>query len=205
MWGTVLERKTGSNVVGFIRKLCKEGKKPEDIITDNGKEFINEDFRRFCRSLEIKHRQVSVEAHRSNGRIERVIGTLRESILKSEKETFREKVMSSIERYNRSYHTGIKRTPIEALEDKTGHVMIENSPQGNYGKKFKKTKREKFEKGQTVRVAKRENLSGCSKYEKGRFLETGKILEKCGNDSYLVKLGNGRLVEKIDYDLKNML
>ncbi|EQB62118.1 hypothetical protein NAPIS_ORF00305 [Vairimorpha apis BRL 01] len=96
--------------------------------------------------------------------------------------------MSSIERYNRSYHTGIKRTPIEALKDKTEH-----------------TKREKFEKGQTVRVAKRENLPECSKYEKGRFLDTGKILEKCGNDSYLVKLGNGRLVEKIDYDLKNML
>ncbi|EQB60017.1 enzymatic polyprotein endonuclease reverse, partial [Vairimorpha apis BRL 01] len=155
-----------------LGKYVLKGKREKEIITDNGKEFINEDFRRLCRSLEIKHRQVSVEAHRSNGRIERVIGTLRESILKSEKETFKEKVMSSIERYNRSYHTGIKRTPIEALEDKTGHVMIENSPQDNYGKKTNsKTSTRK----------------------------------KCGNDSYLVKLGNGILTNQKKLKQKIML
>ncbi|WUR02940.1 integrase catalytic domain-containing protein [Vairimorpha necatrix] len=78
-----MENKTGMNVTEFLSKLCEQGKKPEEIITDNGREFYNEGFRELCNRLEIKHRKVSVESHRSNGRAERVIGTLRESILKT--------------------------------------------------------------------------------------------------------------------------
>jgi hypothetical protein len=47
--------------------------------------------------------------------------------------------------------------------------MIDNGPEGFYSKRFAVRKREKFYKGQRVRVAKKENLSGCRKYEKGRF------------------------------------
>jgi hypothetical protein len=32
----------------------------------------------------------------------------------------------SIEKYNYSYHVGIKCTPIEAVDDKSGDLMIEN-------------------------------------------------------------------------------
>ena len=36
-----------------------------------------------------------------------------------------------------------------------------------------------FKKNQTVRVAKSENLPGCIKHSKGRFLDEGKTVEKC--------------------------
>ncbi|WUR02941.1 integrase catalytic domain-containing protein [Vairimorpha necatrix] len=103
--------------------------------------------------------------------------------------------MGSIEKYNMSYYTALKCTPIEATEDKTGHVMIENSPQGKYGKLFNEGKR----------VAKKENLKGADKYLKGRFLESGKVIERCGNDSYIVKLVNGRYIKKRHYNLKSLL
>ncbi|KAI5152377.1 hypothetical protein ENBRE01_2783, partial [Enteropsectra breve] len=35
-----------------------------------------------CAENEIVHRMVSVESHRSNGRVERVIGTIREGLAK---------------------------------------------------------------------------------------------------------------------------
>lgn len=47
-------------------------------------------------------------------------------------------------------------------------------------------KREKFVRGQLVRVSKKENLKGCSKHEKGWFLEIGKVLEACGGTRTLL-------------------
>lgn len=66
-------------------------------------------------------------------------------------------------------------------------------------------KREKFIRGQKVRVAKKENLSGCSKYEKGKFLEYAEVLKICEGDSHIVRLDNGRIVKKRHYDLKGLL
>ncbi len=202
VWGTVLNDKRSSSIVEFILKLCRNGRKPMEIITDNGKEFSNEEMRELCVKLDISHRKISIESHRSNGRVERVIGTLREAILKSSLETFEEKVRESIEKYNNSYHCGIRCTPLEALGDETGHVMIENGPEGRYSRRFIARKRENFVRGQLVRVSKKENLKGISKYEKGRFLEVGRVLEACGGDSYIVRLESGRLVKKRHYDLK---
>ncbi len=205
VWGTVLRKKTAESVTMFIRELCLNGNRPKELITDNGKEFNNEEFRNFCSTMDIFHRRVSIESHRSNGRVERVIGTLRETILKLGDGIFEEKVAKSIEIYNRSYHSGLGRTPLEALNDNTGHIMIENGLEGSYSKRFVKRKRENFKKGQLVRIAKKENLKGCNKYEKGRFLETGSIIEVCGGDSYIVRLESGRLVKKRHYDLKDLL
>ena len=164
------------------------GNRPEEIITDNGKEFINDEMRQLCKNLDIKHRKVSVESHRSNGRVERVIGTLRESILKMSGISFEEKVGKSIEIYNRSFHTGIGCTPLEAVKDSSGQVMIANGPEGEYSKRFVRRKGEIFVREQLVLVSKSENLKGPSKYEKGRFLKQGRIHSVCGGDSYLVRL-----------------
>lgn len=55
---------------------------PEEVVTDNGREFDNVEFRKFCNEMGIKHNKVWVESHRSNGKLERVIGTIREGLLK---------------------------------------------------------------------------------------------------------------------------
>lgn len=202
VWGRVIGEKSGNEIYYFIKELCSKGKKPEEIITDNGKEFVNVKIRDLCSELDIEHRKVSIEAHRSNGRVERVIGTLRECIAKSNLRRFEDKVNKSIEIYNKSYHSGLKCTPIEAVQDETGKVMLENGREGNYAKLFVARKREKFYKNQVVRVTKKENLGNQTKYKKGRFTDMGMILEICPGDSYIVRLENGRIVKKRHYDLK---
>lgn len=204
VWARVLKSKQAMGIVNFIKDLCAQGKKTEEIITDNGREFCNEQMRELCRTLNIEHRKVGVESHRSNGRVERIIRTLRDSILKSKEVEFADKVYEAIETYNLSFHVGIDCTPIEAVKDETGKVMLENSPQGKYFKQFRRWYREEFVKNQIVRVAKRENLLGCSEYSKGRFLEMGRVIELCPGDSYIVRLENGRLFKKRHYDLKGV-
>lgn len=51
---------------------------------------------------------------------------------------------SSIRIQNKSYHVGLKCTPIKALRVKTGIVMIENGPEEEYSKRFKCRKSDKF-------------------------------------------------------------
>jgi hypothetical protein len=61
-----------------------------------------------------------------------------ESILKSKKGKFIDKLVESIEKYDTSYHVGIGCFSIEAITDKSGKVMIENSPESMYAKGFMK-------------------------------------------------------------------
>ncbi|KAF9761953.1 hypothetical protein NGRA_2313 [Nosema granulosis] len=119
-----------------------------------GEGFINDKFKEMCRTQGIKHRKVSIEAHRRNGRVERVIGTLRETMAKVDVDVFENKASESIRIYNTSYHSGIKFTPLEAIQDGSGKVMIENGPEGGYTKRFIAIKREEFIKNQIVGVAK---------------------------------------------------
>ncbi|MGL5708822.1 MAG: hypothetical protein ACRDDF_11260 [Aeromonas sp.] len=74
--------KNASTIVDIISKWGSSWK-PEELITDNGKEFANEFFRRYCMDEKILHRLVSVESHKSNGRIERLIRTIREGLAKT--------------------------------------------------------------------------------------------------------------------------
>ena len=99
---------------------------------------------------------------------------------------------------------GITCTPIEAVKDKTGTVMIENNPEGSYASRFKKWYREKFVKNQKIRVEKNENLKGCDKYSRGKFLDPGVIVGVGLKDSYIVGLDNGRYVKKRYYYLKGL-
>jgi hypothetical protein len=64
-------------------KRLIEGKMVEEVVTDNGREFCNSVVKNMLDEGNIKHRTVSVESHRSNGRVERIIRTLREGLERS--------------------------------------------------------------------------------------------------------------------------
>ena len=80
LWGKVLDNKQAVGIAWILRELCTQGKKPEEIVIDNGLEFCNVEMRELCRQLNINHQKVGIESHKSNGRIERIIRTLREDI-----------------------------------------------------------------------------------------------------------------------------
>ena len=62
----------------------------------------------------------------------------------------------------------------------------QNSPYGEYVKKFKRGYRETFKVRDKVRVAKSENLVGKPKEWKGRFVEMGVVKAQMPRDSYIV-------------------
>ncbi|KAI5183264.1 hypothetical protein PAEPH01_2931, partial [Pancytospora epiphaga] len=127
-----------------------------------------------------------------NGRVERVIGSAREALMKDNEETLNERVKRIIEAYNNTYKTAIGSTPVEACLDATGQVVITNSSKGKYAKRFRKGPREKFEAKKLFQISKTKNLVENPKEFKGRFLEKNKVLYKCDDDLHLVQKMMGK-------------
>lgn len=161
------------------------------------------ELKEMCRVYGIRHHLVSVEGHRDNGRVERVIGTLRELLRKVDGNIY-ERVRKVTKTYNNSYHKSIKCGPGEAMRNFKDFGLID----ANSGTKFIKRKRsctnkEVFEVGERARVAKHDNID---KYEKGRFNKCGIVEELCRNGAYLVRFEeSGRIVKRRGHDLKEIM
>lgn len=202
--GAVIGDKRGSTILNVVKEWC-ESFKPEEFITDNGKEFSNEEFSEYCAKNNILHTKVSIESHRSNGRVERVIRTLREGLLKAESvDEIGKKFECVLHQYNNTYHKAIRRTPVEAIMDDDFDLLTANSRYGTYARSFKKRCGEKFLLNQKVLIARRENLGRDTKSIKGRFLDEGRVIGVFGNDSYLVRKADGKIHKKLYVDLKGV-
>lgn len=200
----VIYDKKGLSVVAALEEWFKDGYIPKEIISDNGREFCNSDVRECLNRYGIEHRKVSVESHRSNGRVERAIRTLRDYVHKVKDDNIETKIEKIILKYNRTYHSAIKRTPMDALEE---YIDEDLSMLNVFGRKFKKVGKRKnsgkFVKGQKVRIAQHDNVS---KYEKGRFIKKGIIVEVCEGNAYIVKIDDtGKLTKKRASDLKSIV
>ena len=101
----------------------------------------------------IKHSPVGVEAHRSNGRVERVIRTIRELLGKSNHGELEKNLTNVVHRYNNTYHRSIECTTKEAFEKFSEKVKKLNSEQYKYQKGKQKRQIEKFNKNELVRIA----------------------------------------------------
>lgn len=132
---------------------------------------MNEDFRKMCRSLEIEHHVVGIEDHRSNGRVDRVIRTIRDGVVKLGGDmSLKRKIEVITEKYNRMYHVGIKCFPLEAIKESRWEAVVNNTSEGSFSKRFNSSlNNENHVKGDGVMVCKRDNVK--NKDEKGRFLE----------------------------------
>lgn len=87
----VLAPKAIAGVVKTVDEWYERGIAAEKYITDNGKAVCGKEFKDWCTERKVQHRIVSVESHRSNGRVERVIGTIREGLMKNQKGTTEKK------------------------------------------------------------------------------------------------------------------
>ena len=80
--GAVMRSKSAREVVERVGGWYGDWRRPEDVVTDNEMVFGGWEFARMCDELGMRQRRVSVESHGSNGRVERVIGTIRECLVK---------------------------------------------------------------------------------------------------------------------------
>ncbi|EFO92751.1 hypothetical protein CRE_26017, partial [Caenorhabditis remanei] len=89
---------------------------PEEIVTDQGTNFMSKMFEEVCRILEVKHSISTAYHHETNGAVERLNRTLEEMLTLSTSnpinyDNWDEKLPLVIQSYNAGYHSSVKYSP----------------------------------------------------------------------------------------------
>ena len=148
-WVQPVKNKTGQAVTTAFEKILKEGRKPINLQTDDGKEFYNKTFQALMKRKGIHHFSTSGDTKASV--VERFNRTLKQRLYRyfTVKNTlnFVPVLQDLVQGYNRSYHRSIKRAPNEVTEANSPEVW-----ETLYGKKKGKVKRPRFKVGDRVRL-----------------------------------------------------
>lgn len=163
-WIVPLKDKSGKSVAAAFKRIFVEGRKPEKLWVDKGKEFYNKDVKALGVEL------YSTENEEKSCVVERWNRTMKEKMFKyfsaNSTKRYVDVLDEMVNRYNNTKHSSIKMTPVAASDKKNESVVFMNlyrklasletfersSPKFSVGDKVRITKKKKtFEKGYTPR------------------------------------------------------
>lgn len=163
-WIVALKDKSGNSVAAAFKRIFDEGRNPEKLWVDKGKEFYNKD----AKALGIE--LYSTENEEKSCVVERWNRTMKEKMFKyfSANSTRRyvDVIGGMVNQYNNTKHSSIKMTPVAASDKKNESMVFMNlygkitqlemversSPKFSVGDKVRITKKKKtFEHGYTPR------------------------------------------------------
>ena len=166
-----MKNKTSNTIVESFREVL-DLVEPTIINCDNGSEFINQSFKDLLIKRGITVNYVNVQDHHKLGIVDRFVRTLREKINKYmamyNTTKYIDVLPKIVNNYNNSYHSGIKKKPIEVTdEDEKVNELTR--------KKYKKAKQEevKFNIGDKVRY-----ILNKKQFEKGTLSKFSKIVHE---------------------------
>jgi len=153
-----LKNKTSAEVLKAFKNIIKEAdQKPYSIVCDKGSEFVNKDFKAYCKDSGIKLRNPKSFVHAAY--IERFNRTLQLLIHKdcSERQTRRyiNNLPKLVKTYNERMHRSIGMSPHEAENNPAAPLIINNYISK---REVKMKKRDPtINIGSTVRISKQKN------------------------------------------------
>ena len=160
-WIIPLKDKKGETVVKAFKTIFEEGRIPEKLWTDKGKEFYNKKMDNLRKLYDIE--LYSTENEEKSSIAERWIRTMKEKMFKyfTDNNTYKyiDQLPDLVEDYNNTVHSSTKLTPVEASKEKNELTVWRNLYPDRY-----KTSRlnPKFSKGDEVRITKKKKV-----FEKG--------------------------------------
>lgn len=163
-----LKDKEAETVLKEFRKLLRKEKiKMRVLMSDNGKEFVNEDFEKFLKDQNIKHLTTRAHTPQQNGVVERFNGTLKGLIFKSftvqNNYNWIDNLKKLVENYNNATSSSTGKTPNKlAVADQQEVSKVAEKKRVENVKKYSVISNKKFSIGDEVRIA---NIKG--KLDKG--------------------------------------
>lgn len=123
-WCEPLKNKTGKCIVQGFQKIFKQGRKPEKLQTDHGKEFLNKQFQTFLKKNNVLFFTTNNETKAAIA--ERVIRTIKSKMYKyfTHKDTLKytDIIQHITTSYNNTYHSSIKTKPRLVSQENEDHV-----------------------------------------------------------------------------------
>jgi hypothetical protein len=197
----IMKSTTAEKTIEVLRSVFARQGLPEQLVTDNGPQFISTEFKAFLKANGIKHILSAPYHPASNGLAERFIQTLKRTLKAGGKEgkTIHHRLTDFLFEYRATPHTTTNISPSELLMKRKLRTRFDlMSPLNTKGyvagkqadQKIHHDKRTKFRSflpGSLVMVR---------EYNQSDKWIKGVIVKKLGPITYTVELTNGRLVKK---------
>ena len=108
---------TATNTIKVLREIFSRHGLPEQIVSDNGPQFISAEFSEFCKVNGIKHFRVAPYHPASNGLAERMVQTLKQSMRRSNNDgiPFPQRLVNFLLMYRTHPHCTTNIAPCELL------------------------------------------------------------------------------------------
>lgn len=152
-WAVPVKTKTKSEITNAFKKILDSDRVPNNLQTDLGKEFYNDEFHRLMKTKNINH--YSTYSTKKASIVERLIRTLKSKLYKNfslvgNYAWIGKPLDNVIKTYNETVHTTTKHKPVD-VNYSNEHVVRENIVKAQ---KHLSSKKNKFNKGDCVRISK---------------------------------------------------
>lgn len=135
----ILRTTTSASIIGHLRKIFATHGLPEKIVTDNGPQFVSEEFKSYLTTHSITHRKVTPYWPQANAEVERFNRTIEKAIrtAHAEGKDWRKDIFPFLMNYRATPHgtTGVSpallhlgrelRTKIPQIESQVSDVLSE--------------------------------------------------------------------------------
>ena len=119
---------TAQATVQQLRGIFATHGLPQMIVSDNGPQFVSEEFKQFCTSRGIQHNTIAPYHPRSNGEAERLVETFKQSIDKANPRTasqLQDAVIEFLAKYRSTPHTVTNSSPSELLNSRRLRTILD--------------------------------------------------------------------------------
>ena len=201
-WPEVIEMTstTAQRTVEEVRQLFASHGLPEQIVTDNGPQFVSEDFAKFLRENGVKHIRCSPYHPSSNGLVERFVQTFK-SAMKTGVSTsipLRHRLSNFLLTYRSTPHATTSRAPCELFLQRRLRTRFDLLYPHRERKIIEQQAMQKANHDR--RPLLRELTIGqkvmVRNYRSGTTWIPGEVTEKLGPLTYRVKLQSGSLCKR---------
>ena len=118
-WPEVIEMTstTAQKTITELRRIFAAYGLPEQVVTDNGPQFVADEFATFMKMNGIKHIRCAPYHPSSNGAVERFVQTFKRAIKAGERDglTLHQRLSTFLLAYRTTPHATTNRTPSELL------------------------------------------------------------------------------------------
>ncbi|XP_054274663.1 uncharacterized protein K02A2.6-like [Macrosteles quadrilineatus] len=195
-WVDVIQTKTTTSTctVQELRKIFSTFGFPHILVSDNGRQFVSQEFKNFMNECGIIHRTTAPYHPNSNGQAERYVQTVKKALksMEEEKGTLQNKIQRLLMQLRQSpnstgtsaYHLMFGRSVRTNLA-----IIVPTLEPNKYQKKGVQVGiKRNFKVGDKVQA--REYVNGSSKWY------SGYITQKQGHVMYVVQLEDGRIIRR---------
>jgi len=196
-WPEIIEMSstTATNTIKVLRDIFSRHGLPEQLVSDNGPQFISSEFSEFCKINGVKHFRVAPYHPASNGLAERMVQTFKQSMRRSINDgiPFQQRLANFLLTYRTTPHATTNIAPCELLMGRALRTRLDLlrpnlemkvcSEQAKQKQRHdERSKVRNFKPGDTVWIR---DFRGTTKWI------SGVIVQNVGPVSYMIQLQDG--------------